>query len=79
MASRYQSNSSDGSPNYSLSLPICITSRECLKEENNMRVLELNVSPEFPLMKQVVLTVNNAQSTMSFSSCNLSNAFELQI
>ena len=34
-------------------------------EENNVRVLELNVSPMFALMKQVVLNVKNAQSKIS--------------
>ena len=40
-------------------------------EVNNVLVLELNVSPKFALMKQVVLNVNSAESTMSFSSTNI--------
>ena len=39
-------------------------------EGNNVRVLELNVSPRFALMNQVVLNINSTQSTMSSSSSN---------
>ena len=46
-----------------------------LVEENNVRVLELNVSPKFASMKQVVLNVNNSQSTMSSSSTNTNKRF----
>ena len=38
---------------------------------NNVRVLELNVSPKFALMKQVVLNVNSTQPTMSASSSKI--------
>ena len=40
-------------------------------EGNKVRVLELNVSPKFVLMKQVVLNVKRAQPTMSSNSCNI--------
>ena len=49
-------------------------------EENNVRVLELNVSPKFAQMKQVVAIVRTTQPT-KFSSTSKINKrfFELQI
>ena len=44
-------------------------------EMNNVRVLELNVTPKFALMKQSELNVNSAQSTMSASSSNINKCF----
>ena len=44
-------------------------------EETNVRVLELIISPKFALMKQVVLNVNSAFSTMPSNSSNINNRF----
>ena len=44
-------------------------------EENNVRVLELELSPKFALIKQVVPNVKGSQSTMSSSSRNTDNWF----
>ena len=44
-------------------------------EEINVRVLKLNVSPKFALMKQVVLNVFSAQSTLSSSISNINKRF----
>ena len=52
--------------------------RRC--EESIMRVLELNVSPNFALMEQVVLDINSAQSTVSFGSGSIAkNFFDVRI
>ena len=40
-------------------------------EENNVHVLELNVSPMFDLMKLVVPNVYSTQPTMTFSSSKI--------
>ena len=44
-------------------------------EENNVPVLELNVSAKSILMKQVWLNENSAQSTMSSSSRKINKGF----
>ena len=44
-------------------------------ERINVRVLELNVSPKFALMKQVVLNVRSTQSTVSSGSSAIDNLF----
>ena len=44
-------------------------------EKNNVRVLELNVSPKFALMKQVVLDLNSIHSTVSSSHNDLDKCF----
>ena len=46
-----------------------------LFEENNVRVMELKISPKFALIRQVVLNVYSAQSTMSSSSSNINKRF----
>ena len=43
-----------------------------------MRVLELNVSPKFALMKQVLLNLNSIQSTMSAASSNINKYLKMQ-
>ena len=43
--------------------------------ENKVRVLELNVSRKFALMKPVLLDVNSTQSTVCFSSSNIDKRF----
>ena len=72
VAFRYQSTSSEPRPNCVLRVVTCITGR---LGKNNVRVLELNVSPKFALMEHVVLNVNSTQSTMSASSSNINNCF----
>ena len=44
-------------------------------EENNVRVLELNFSHKFALMKHVVLNVKSTQITMSSSISNINKCF----
>ena len=48
-------------------------------EENNMRVLELNVSPKFALMKQVLFDITSNQSTESSSAAFPTVVFESKI
>ena len=45
--------------------------------ENNVRVLHLNVSPKFALLKQVVLKVNRTQSKMSSCSNNINKCLSI--
>ena len=44
-------------------------------EENSVLVLELNVSPKFASMKQVVLNVNGIQSTRISSSSEINKRY----
>ena len=44
-------------------------------EENNVRVLQLNVSPELAFMKQVVSIVKSIQSTVSSRGCKINKCF----
>ena len=46
-------------------------------EENNVRVVELNVSPKFYMMKQVVLKKYSAQSTKTSTSNNIKKRFRI--
>ena len=44
-------------------------------EGNIVRVLELNVWPEFVLIKQIILIVNSTQCTMSSNSSSIVKGF----
>ena len=48
-------------------------------EKNKLRVLELNISPNFFGLTQLVTNVYSIQSTMSSNSCKNNKCFELQI
>ena len=71
LASRYQSTSSDPLQTKRAHFDH-VTGRF---EENNVRFSELNNSPTFSLIKQVVRNKNSTQSTMSFSTRKINNCF----